>query len=192
LRKALWFWSRREPIDGSIAETYLREARGIKGPIPNSLFYLPAYKAYPPAMIAALGIDRVSGVHITNLKQDGSDKAYPKDDPLKRQNKIMIGLNTYGLPIVLAPTSDSNNGLAITEGIEDGLSVHLATGLGIWVAGDAGRMPALAEVVPSDTECVTIVVDDDEKGRANALHLAHRLQARGIYVEQALNWGAAA
>jgi hypothetical protein len=32
-----------------------------------------------------------------------------------------------------------------SEGIEDGLSAHVATGVGAWAAGAAGFMPALAD-----------------------------------------------
>jgi hypothetical protein len=53
--------------------------------------------------------------------------------------KIMLGPMS-GLPIVLAPVNDSL-GLAITEGIEDGLSVFEETGLRVWAAGSAGNMP---------------------------------------------------
>ena len=42
--------------------------------------------------------------------------------------------------------------LAITEGIEDRLTVHEATGLGAWAAGSASRMPALAYVLPGYIE----------------------------------------
>jgi hypothetical protein len=181
LRKALWFWSRRELITGTVAETYLREARGIKGPIPGTLFYLRPYKAFPPALIAAIGVDTVRGVHITNLKVDGSDKAYPKDDPLKRKNKIMIGCNTHGLPIALAPANDSKS-LAVTEGIEDGLSVHEASGLGVWVAGCASRMPALADTMPSWVGSVTVCADADPHGQRYARELARRLLRKRIEV----------
>ena len=60
-----------------------------------------------------------------------------------------------GAPIVLAPVNDGL-GLAITEGIEDGLSVYAATGLGVWAAGSAPLMPALADAVPNYVQCVTI------------------------------------
>ena len=85
----------------------------------------------------------------------------------------MIG-RSAGSPIVLAPTNDLL-GIAVTEGIEDGLSVHLATGLGVWAAGSASRLPALADAIPSYVECVTILVDDDKAGRRYARELAARL-----------------
>jgi hypothetical protein len=129
LAKALWLWRQRRPIIGSIAERYLRSVRAYCGPLPATLGFLPARGGYPPAMIAAFGLayetepgvlaiaDRaIAGVHLTRLKPDGSGKA--ADEPAK----IMIGHST-GSPIVLAPPNDLL-GLAITEGIETGLSVH--------------------------------------------------------------------
>jgi hypothetical protein len=85
----------------------------------------------------------VTGVHITRLTPDGRKAAIDSEHPVK----IMLGPMS-GLPIVLAPVNDGL-GLAITEGIEDGLNVFEATGLGVWVAGSAGNMPALAAALPS-------------------------------------------
>ncbi len=89
---------------------------------------------------------------------------------------------TSGLPIILAPVNDIG-GLAVTEGIEDALSVHQATGMGAWAAGSANGLPALAAAVPPHVECVTIQVDDDDAGHRGASDLASRLTARGIEVE---------
>ena len=150
--KAAWLWSRREPISENCpAGLYLRRTRRYHGPIPSTLGYLAPNGKHPPAMIAAFGfceepeprmIDcahQVTGVHITRLTSEGG-KA-PEDRP-----KIMLGPMS-GLPIVLAPVNDGL-GLAITEGIEDGLSVFEETGLGVWAAGSAGNMPKIAAALP--------------------------------------------
>jgi hypothetical protein len=115
----------------------------------------------------------VRAVHITRLTPHG-DKA--DVEPVK----IMLGA-AMGMPIVLAPPNDLL-GLAITEGVEDGLSVRTATRLGAWAAGAAGFMPALADAIPSYIEAVTIFGHDDSAGRRGALALAERLVARGIEV----------
>lgn len=81
------------------------------------------------------------------------------------------------MPIALAPPNDLL-GLAIVEGIETGLSVYAATGLGVWVAGAAGRMPALAAVIPSYIEAVTIYQEGDGAGHLHAQKLAGMLAAR--------------
>ena len=85
-----------------------------------------------------------------------------------------------GRPIVLAPPNDLL-GLAITEGIEDALSAHEATGLGAWAAGSAPLMLALANAVPGYIEAVTIYAHDDS-GKPYALELAEALDVRGIEV----------
>jgi hypothetical protein len=184
LRTARWLWSRRRPITGSIVERYLREARRYGGPFPATLGYLPPRDGHLPAMIAAFGFatepepgeiaitdEMVRGVHLTKLAPDGSGKA--DIDP----NKITIGRGSIsGSPIVLAAVNDLL-GLAITEGIEDGLTA-LTTGLGVWVAGSHTRMPALAAVVPDYVECCTIFAHDDD-GKPNALELARALDQRG-------------
>ncbi len=177
---ALKLWQRRKPAVGTVVETYLREARGYRGVIPATIGFLPASGSYAPAMITAIGVAyehevgvlfmseaELRGVHLTALKPDGSGKAGSERD------KIMIG-KCLGSPIVVAPTNDSL-GLAITEGIEDALSVHEATGLGAWAAGSASRLPALADAVPVYMECVTIIADADDAGTSNARKLATAL-----------------
>src|SRR5262249_19675677 len=144
--KGTWLWSRRRPITGSIAEKYLHEARGIICPLPPTLAFLsPAKLEQHPAMIAAfamvdepepgvLGRPRdVGSVHLTLLRADGSGKADAQP------NKVIVG-SPLGHPIIVAPPNDLM-GLAITEGIEDALSAHQATGLGAWAAGSASFMP---------------------------------------------------
>jgi hypothetical protein len=189
LSKSLWLWRNRQPIIGGIAERYLRGARGYGGPLPATLGFLPARGEHPPAMIAAFGLAHevdpgviaiadgaVTGVHLTRLKSDGSGKAELEEPD--ENAKIMVG-HSAGSPIVLAAPNDLL-GLAITEGIEDGLSTYEATGLGVWASGSASRMPALAATVPGYIDCVTVLADDDRDGRRHATGLARQVQGRGI------------
>lgn len=183
-RKARWLWNRRRPALGTVVETYLREARHYRGDIPPTIGFLPANGKFSPAMIAAfafapngepasIGASSVQAVHITRLAADGSGKAGTETD------KIMIGV-PRGIPIMLAPITDSL-GLAITEGIEDALSIHEATGLGTWAAGSAPFLPALAETLPNYIEAVSIVADADEAGRRFARDLSSALRQRDIW-----------
>jgi hypothetical protein len=187
-RKAARLWSRRQPLAGSIAERYLREARGIDCPLPPTLAFLPPTKPeHHLALIAAYGIPdepepgvlagprNVEAVHLILLKPDGTGKADVKP------NKITIG-SPNGLPIVLTPPNDLL-GLAIAEGIEDALSIHASTDLGAWAAGGAPFMPKLADTVPDYIECVTIVVDNDDAGHRSTDELASRLSERSFHVE---------
>jgi putative DNA primase/helicase len=185
--KARWLWQRSRPIQGTIAEVYLRCERVISCPLPATLRFLPGNDRHPPSMIApfvipdevepgklAVNADHVAAVHITRLTADGHK--HP-DDP----NKVTIG-SAPGVPIVLAPMNDLL-GLAVAEGIEDALSVHQATGLGAWAAGSAGRMPALADAVPDYADLVTIFADANKTGESNSALLAERLKVRGIHAE---------
>jgi hypothetical protein len=187
--KAQYLWLIRRPIEGSSAVKYLRECRGYGGPLPATLGFLPPFKPqHSPAMIAAFGMavetepgqllisdELVRGVHLTLLKPDGSAKAGTGRD------KLMVGPSN-GWPIVLAPMNDAL-GLIVCEGIETGLSLYEATGCGVWAAGSAGRMPALADKVPDYTDCVTVAAEPDTAGRKGAAELKKLLKARGLYCE---------
>jgi hypothetical protein len=187
-QKARAIWRRRRPIEVDTPPyRYLRNARGYSGPIPSTIGFLPAWRDFPPAMVAAIGFasepepgtlsiddEDVNAVHITHLLPDGSGKA--PTEP----NKIMIGA-VRGSPIVLAPPNDLG-GLAITEGIEDALSVTEATGLGAWAAGSASFLPALADAVPEYIECVTVMVHSDPDGIRYSRELVQRLRFRGFEV----------
>jgi hypothetical protein len=185
--KARWLWQRSQLIQGTLAEIYLRHERGISCPLPATLRFLPGNERYPPAMIAAFVIPEehepgslsvnavhVDAVHITRLTPDG--RKHPEGP-----NKIMLG-SAPGMPIVVAPMNDLL-GLAMTESIEDALSIHQATGLGVWASGSAGRMPALAEAVPDWTDALTVFADGDATGENNAVLLAEALDTRNIAVE---------
>jgi putative DNA primase/helicase len=176
--KARYLWSQRQPIAGSIAERYLREARGYSGPLPPTIAFLPARNGKPPVMIAAFAYPNeiepsvlgdpvnVEAVHLTALKLDGSGKADISP------NKVMIA-SPAGNPIAVGAMDDSMYGLAITEGIEDGLSVHQATGLGVWVGGSAPHMAKLAPaIIRAEPAYVRIFADGDEAGRRGAHDLA--------------------
>jgi putative DNA primase/helicase len=175
--KARWLWPQRQPHTGSITETYLREARGYSGPLPPTLAFLPARNGKPAAMISAFAYPNeiepgvlgdpvsVEAVHLTLLKADGTGKA--DINP----NKIMLA-SPAGNPIAVAPMNDLG-GLAVCEGIEDALSVHQATGLGVWAAGSAPHMAKLAPaIIRAEPACVSIFADGDEAGRRGAHELA--------------------
>jgi hypothetical protein len=186
LEVARALWRLRQPAPGTIVENYLRQARGYRGSIPDTLGFLPPRGDHPPAMISAFGWpgepepgrivvreEEVRGVHITRLTADGSAKS---GDP----SKIIIG-RCLGTPIVLSALND-NLGMAITEGIEDGLSIFESTGLGVWAAGAAGRMPALATAVPQYVDTISIIADADEAGQRGARDLGSSLHQRGLRV----------
>jgi CHC2 zinc finger/Toprim domain len=183
---ARWLWAQRKPLAGSIAETYLRKARGYGGSLPATLGFLRPFKNYPPSLIAAFAMPEeaepgvlrapfdVDAIQLIALKADGSDKAAVEIQ------KRTIG-SPKGLPIVVAPANDLL-GISIHEGVEDALSAHDATRLGAWASGGASFLPHLADVVPSYVETVTVVAHRDEAGRIGARELARRVAARGFKV----------
>ena len=123
-----------------------------------------------PGVLAIAGHE-VTAVHLTKLTADATQKSGGVP------NKIMIG-SPKGSPIVLAPPNDLL-AMCITEGIEDALSAHEATGLGAWAAGSASLMPALADAVPDYIDCVSILAHPDPAGIKGANELATRLRTRG-------------
>ncbi len=101
---------------------------------------------------------------------------------LRRPRRQVPSLNLpgqHGQPLDLL-------GLIVCEGIESGLSLHEATGCGVWAAGSSSRLAALADAIPDHADCVTVAADEDEAGKAGAVKLAQRLGARGIHVEVSL------
>jgi hypothetical protein len=82
---ARFLWGLRQPIAASLAEVYLLRARGLAGPFPPTLGYLPPRNGHEPAMIAAFGLatepepgllaiepDAVMAVHLTKLRPDSA------------------------------------------------------------------------------------------------------------------------
>ena len=109
------------------------------------------------------------------LRADGSGKAECQP------NKKRVGRGK-GAPIVIAPPNDGL-GLVIAEGVEDALSIHLATGLGAWAAGGATFLPALADAVPDYMDIVTVASHPELDAQRRAERLAIRLMRRGIAAE---------
>jgi phage/plasmid primase-like uncharacterized protein len=186
--KARRLWNTSKLATGTIVETYLR-SRCIAVPLPATIRFLPANGLdRHPAMVVpyalpsepepgelAVAESTIAALHLTLLRPDGSGKADVEP------NKITVG-SPAGRPLVLAPMNDLM-GLAVTEGIEDALSVHQATGLGAWAAGSAGYMPSLVAAIEhlagreedASPDCVTIFADADKAGRHNARALADAL-----------------
>jgi hypothetical protein len=178
LHRARHLWSCRQNPIGTVVQTYLKARGCVAETIPASIGYLEPGAFKQPAMITAFGTKTeescVTGIHLTFLQKDGSGKA-----DIGRP-KIMLG-PSCSYPIVIAQPNDLL-GLAITEGIEDALSVHEATGLGVWAGGSANRMAPLATRVPGYIETVTIFAHDDEAGQQGAYALADALSSLGVEV----------
>lgn len=172
-KKALACWTEALPIQGTIAETYLR-GRGITCDLPNTLRFYPgcwhpAAKRFP-AMVALIeGLPRLS-VHRTYLRQDGSGKA--EVEP----TKAMLGAASGGA----VRLSQADGPLVVAEGIETALS--LASGLlsrpaAVWASLSTSGMAGLR--LPSRPHRLTIATDGDDPGKAAGHKLAERATALG-------------
>lgn len=115
--------------------------------------------------------EAVGSVLLIALKSDGSGKA-----AVEHPKKI-IG-SPKGLPLVVSPINDGL-GLAVTEGLEDALSVAEATGLGVWASGGATFLAKIADSIPHYVEAVTIYAHADAAGQAGAEALARDCEVRG-------------
>jgi len=197
LGRARWLWNRRCPLEGTIGEAYLRRARGYPGlPIPPTIGFLPSDGKHPPSLICAMGIptkpepgkleisdSAVMGVHLIKLTPDGTGKVGGD------KAKITLSRVAMGSPIVVSPMNDLL-GLAVCEGVEDALSLFAGNGFGVWAAGGASRMPALAETVPDYADVVSVVAGDNEAGRKYAGALATALVERlGVKRVKLKIWG---
>ncbi len=150
LARALW--ARSVSILGTPAETYLRSRQCFLD-TPNIRF-LHGDK-HPPTMI---GRFQSGAVHLTRLNADGTGKAGTAND------KLMFG-PVSGSPLIIRDLrTPDERPLIICEGIEDGLSMALATNMAVWVSGSASMLPKL---IPLATQ-ITVV------------HLAFDLDTAGI------------
>jgi putative DNA primase/helicase len=184
-------WNEARPITvGDEVDRYLRN-RGLQlSSYPRTLrfhaalgyFEKPAGQqrtkklADYPAMLAVVqGPDgHAVTLHRTYL-QDGR-KA------LGAQSRKVLSSGINGAAVRLFEPSDE---LAITEGIETALAVHLSTGKPVWAALSCGNLEKLW--VPDSVARVCIYADNDADsgfdGQASAYALAHRLmrEARRLH-----------
>ena len=150
---ALAIWGRALPAAGTVVETYLR-ARGYLRPIPIALRFVtgkhPSDEQFHPAMLAAAMLTRdapkIVGIHRTFLRADGSNKAQ------LNPAKMSLGdLRGACVPLAFAPIGPK---VAVSEGIETGLSVLQATGIPTLAALSAAGMQGL--VLPTGVQEVFI------------------------------------
>lgn len=172
-------WREARPIEGTVAGVYLA-SRGIMIPAPLSLRYLANAKHTPtglilPALLAAVTRwpdRRVVAIQRTFLQTDGQGKA-----PVTSA-RMTLGPAKEGATR-LAPVGAQ---LALSEGIEDALSVLQATGIPTWAClGATGLQSVILPPLPLVAQ-VTIFADADEAGEFAALNLARRLAAEGRQV----------
>lgn len=163
------------------------QSRGYHGPVPPTLGYLPANGKHPPAMIAAFGFcDEpepgmiippaiVTGIHLTRLTPGGE----------KPGMTTTIQSKSCSAPAWASPLSWRRQTISwrstLTRESKPGSASWRGVGAGVWVAGSAGRMPALAEALSSYVECVHIFAERDG-GFRFAQEAARIAKERGIEI----------
>ena len=168
-------WRQARPAAGTLVETYLR-SRTIRLLLPPTIRYAPALKHTPtglhlPAMVCAIQApDRsVVGVHRIFLKMSGEGKA-PVSHP-----KLSLGTLKGGAVRLDQVGSE----LAITEGLETGLSVLQATGKPTWACLSAPGLQAVILPPLPLAEIVFIAADNDPAGMVAARKAATRFVREG-------------
>ncbi len=152
--RAIWRGSR--PIDGTHAAAYLA-ARGLPGPYPSALRFLPSTARDPhPTLCAALTDpqSRVVAVELTYL-----DSARPQKADIAEPRRV-IG-PARGASIHCARASEI---LGLAEGLESALSAQRLFGVPTWAATSAPRLPLV--VVPQCVRRIIYFGDPDGAGAA--------------------------
>jgi putative DNA primase/helicase len=174
---AVNLWREAKPARDTPVETYLA-SRGLKLPdrSEHALRFHPACPRGEGRLPAMLGLmsgivtGRMLGVHRTFLSADGRAKANLEP------NKMMLG-RAKGAVLKLSPDEDVTLGLALTEGIEDGLAVLNDGFAPVWACLSAGTLmnfPVLGGI-----GALTLCADNDTPGRQAAEACAARWRAAG-------------
>lgn len=171
-------WSGSQPINGTLAEAYLR-GRGISCPLPDQLRFHPQCWHGPsasrwPAMVALVEGGEGFAVHRTYLRPDGGGKA-----GLLGGDKLMLGATAGGA----VRLSGGASRLGVAEGIESALSLLcglLAGPAQVWAALSTSGMRSLR--LPEQIGQLVIAGDGDQPGREAAHVLADRAHALGWQV----------
>ena len=176
-------WEQAVDAQGTVVETYMK-SRGITATSPPALRFHPSLKHKDsgkvlPAMVAAVTIwhgTDVVAIHRTYLRSDGSGKADVDLD------KMSLGPISGGA-VRLGPPAPK---MAVTEGIEDGMTIFQETGMSVWAATSAPAMRSI--VLPALPMAAEVVVcsDPDPVGQRAAAAAAQRWIYEGRSVRVAV------
>lgn len=155
-------------IEGTLAEKYLREKRGIRGELPKNLRINAVVRSSDtcsdwPALIAPVMQPGQPGspkcVHITYLDPNTGSKA-----PVATQKRILGPVNGGGIWLGKYAAR-----MCAAEGIEKGLAIQNATGIPAVAGLSSSSLPNL--VLPQGVQEMIICADGDFAGEAS-LHRA--------------------
>ena len=174
---ALKLWNYSQPLEATLGEQYLR-ARGITIKLPASLRFTANLfhhrdrhnDYYFPALVACAETSdgRFAGINRGWLDPNAPDLKLHADP-----QKATLGTGA-GAVVRLTPRFSSE--IALTEGIEDGLSIVQMYGLTTWATlGTNIRAVKLPDAVNS----VLIAADNDSAGRRAANEAAEQFYGEG-------------
>ena len=174
------WWPRSVPAEGSAASRYLA-VRGITMATPSDIRFLPRHRHAPsrqrfPVMLGLVRdvAGHVIGIHRTYLASNGRAKAdvVPAKMTLGRIRGCAVRLHQSDVDLAE---------LAVSEGIETGLSVAEATSLPVWAALSAGGIERLVLPPLPNARQIMIFADRDHHGRGQraAEYAAERFLAEG-------------
>lgn len=188
MAKASKLWSQAKAVHGTVAETYLRQARAISRPLPPSLRFIPWLPYWVqdandkpmvagrhPALLAAIQAPNndIIAVQRIYLKDDGMGKAdHPK--PKKVVGPMQNGAVRLG---ARGPV------MGIAEGVETALSASQIYSLPVWAACGAKRMRDMW--IPPNCRELVIFRDNGKTGLEEAGKAAEVFedQGRRVYIE---------
>jgi len=176
-------WEEAGRTQGTVVETYMK-SRGITATAPPALRFHPSLKHKDngkvlPAMVAAVTTwpsTDVIAIHRTYLRPDGFAKADVDPD------KMSLG-PIRGGAVRLGPLAPK---MAVTEGIEDGMTIFQETAMSVWAATSAPAMRSM--VLPALPMAAEVVVcsDPDSDGQTAAMAAAERWVSEGRSVSNAV------
>jgi hypothetical protein len=175
-RRARALWNAAVPIAGTLGETYL-QARGIAGPLPDSLRFLPQLEhtlrpTRHPALIAAVqdSLGDVTAIQRIWLADDGRAKAAL--DPAKAAlGPMRDGAVRLGAASTL---------MGLAEGIETALSAARLFSLPVWASLGAARLKSV--LLPRECRGVVVFADNGEVGLKRAREACAHFRKQGRYV----------
>ncbi len=170
--KAKEIWQVTEPIESSLAATYL-ESRGLHPPWPKWLRYHGALKHAPtglafPCLVAGIvdGTGQFAAIHRTYLKINGSGKA-GVNTPKMALGALQDGTVRLGR---------AGKTLGLAEGIETGLSAQQLFEIPVWCALGS-RLDRVT--IPDDVIEVQIFADNGAPGKEAAAKACDVFTAAG-------------
>ena len=153
IRLAKRIFEEATPINGTLAENYLKFRRNISlSSWPNAIRFsknCPRRKSTAPALVAELrNIHKDKPIAIQRIFIDEKDST--RDGP-----RMMLGPSKFAV-CKLINDSEVTNGLGIAEGIETALSILSISWAPVWAVLSAGgieRFPLLSGVEVADYFC---------------------------------------